>query len=122
MALLPGTAVFRPALEDVVRINYASALLMKGLPSGVLDALQHLQDKETIPARQLRQAIDRWAAGLPFWRRWDWKLGRTDPPNCRILIDFEPGIFPFVIPPRTDKPNPPQVPLISKQSSSDLAA
>ncbi|QEF98970.1 hypothetical protein Mal15_30280 [Stieleria maiorica] len=97
MVLTPGTTICRSDAGDTLLINYATALLLGNLPSGALDVLGNLQNRDALPAVQIRSAIKRWASGLSFWRRWDWKLNHIEPPNCSVPIDFAPGIFPIAI-------------------------
>ncbi|MDV6030752.1 MAG: hypothetical protein F9B45_11775 [Phycisphaera sp. RhM] len=95
LSLCPGTTVVRVDADDVLRINYATALLLGNLPSGALDVLEELKDRDAPAAIQIRSAIDRWANGLSFWRRLDWKLNHIEPPNRSVPIDFAPGVFPI---------------------------
>ncbi|MCS7470859.1 hypothetical protein NZK35_29750 [Stieleria sp. ICT_E10.1] len=104
LSLNPGTTVVRGDADDVLLINYATALLLGNLPSGALDVLGELKDRDAPAAAEIRSAIDRWARGLSFWRRLDWKLNHIEPPNRVVPIDFAPGIFPIAIPPSPPRP------------------
>ncbi len=95
LSLNPGTTVVRWDIDDTLLINYALALLLVGRPSGALEVLQGLKNRDASLALLIRAAISKWSAGLTFWRRLDWKVNRNDPPNCRVPIDFEAGVFPF---------------------------
>ncbi|WP_372898211.1 tetratricopeptide repeat protein [Stieleria sp.] len=95
LALSPGTTIVRGDADDVLLINYATALLLGNLPSGALDVLGDLKDRDAPAAVEIRSAIDRWARGLSFWRRLDWKLNHIEPRNCSVPIDFAPGVFPI---------------------------
>ncbi len=117
LLLRPNTTVIRVDANDILRVNYATALLLRGLPSGALAALDELKDPHRPTAIRLKQAVRRWAASLPFWRRWDWKLSRIDPPNSSIPIDFEPGEFHFAV-----ETHRPLTPVDPKPASPKLAA
>tara|TARA_R110002073_G_scaffold7747_1_gene43631 strand:- start:80 stop:703 length:624 start_codon:yes stop_codon:yes gene_type:complete len=97
LALNPGTTVIRMDASDGLRVNFATAILLHGSPSGALDILQDLQDRDCLPAVRMKAAIQRWAKGLSFWRRLDWKWNRIEPANTQVPIDFELGEFPFTI-------------------------
>ncbi|MBB3205792.1 hypothetical protein FHS27_001596 [Rhodopirellula rubra] len=97
MSVSAGTTILKPEVDDTLKVNYATALMLVGLPSGGLDILHELKDAEHPGAERIRSAIGQWANGLSFWRRWDWKLNRIDPPRCSVPIDFTPGIFPFPV-------------------------
>ncbi|EMI52909.1 tetratricopeptide repeat protein [Rhodopirellula sallentina] len=104
MSVVPGTTVLKPEADDSLKVNYATALMMNGSPSGALDLLDELEDPCHPMALEIRAAIRKWANGLAFWRRWDWKLNRIDPPRCSVPFDFTPGVFPFEVPRMADKP------------------
>ncbi len=97
LVLNPGTTVLRSDADDYARLNMATALTLKGTPSGALDLLVELRDKEFAPAARLRETITRWSNSLSFWRRLDWKFNRIDPHHCKVLFDYEPGEFPFLV-------------------------
>ncbi|MFG0288264.1 MAG: tetratricopeptide repeat protein [Rhodopirellula sp. JB044] len=103
MSVVPGTTVLKPEADDTLKVNYATALMMNGLPSGALDLLDELEDPCDPMALQIRAAIRKWANGLVFWRRWDWKLNRIDPPRCFVPFDFTPGVYPFDVSRTADK-------------------
>lgn len=89
--LHPNSVLERPEVSDVCKRNFATALLMKGLPSGALEVLASMHDSESLRSVQIRAAIVNWERTLSFFRRLDWKLNCVEPPNCRVPIDFEPG-------------------------------
>lgn len=97
MCLHPGTTTIRSDADDILKTNYATAILLAGIPSGAMEILAEVKQQDHPAAVELRSAINRWAAGLPFWRRWDWKLNRIDPPHATVPIDGLPGEFPFVV-------------------------
>ncbi|MEM9825548.1 MAG: tetratricopeptide repeat protein [Planctomycetota bacterium] len=94
MALHPGTVNVRRDLPDEVLLNYASGLLASGLPSGCLDILGQLQDRDARMAVKLRDAIENWRRSLSFWCRMDWNLNRAEPTSSIIPVDFELGVWP----------------------------
>ncbi len=99
LSLSPGTTMVRGDADDVLLINYSTALLLGNLPSGALDVLGELKDRNAPAADQIRSAINGWVRGLSFWRRLDWKLNHIEPRNCSVPIDFAPGVFPIPIHP-----------------------
>lgn len=117
LALNPGTTVVRSDADDIVLINFATALMMSGLPSGAIEILSELHDPLQLPAIRIRSAIVQWSDSLPFWRRWDWKINRIDPPQARVPIDFLPGEFHFVL-----EPARPTGPLAPGSNTPKLAA
>ena len=97
LALNPGTTTLRPEVDDLTCVNFATALMMKGMPSGAMDVLADMHAVDILPAVRLRAAIIQWSKSLSWWRRLDWKLNRIDPPKAHVPIDFEPGEFSFVV-------------------------
>ncbi len=91
MVLVPNSVYPRPEISDQCKRNYATALLLKGLPSGALDVLAFCSDVRDPRAVEIRAAITRWERSLSWFRRWDWKLNRIEPPHCRVPIEFEAG-------------------------------
>jgi tetratricopeptide (TPR) repeat protein len=91
LVLNPGSTWMRSDLLTVYKTNYATALLLGGHPSGCLDVLREINDESNPTVQRLRAAIERWAASLPFWRRLNWRLGRIEPNNCNVPIEFAPG-------------------------------
>lgn len=102
LCLTPGTTIIRSDTSDTLRINFATALLLKGLPSGTLEILQDVRDRQSSPVCQLKDAIRRWEKSLS-WLRWlDWKTSRIEPARTVVPIDFDPGVFPIGLPVRRD--------------------
>ena len=98
LCLTPGTTIVRSETSDTLRLNFATALLLKGLPSGSLEILQDVRDHDSIPVRQVKDAIRGWEKGLS-WLRWlDWKTSRIEPARTVVPIDFQPGVFPIGLP------------------------
>ncbi|OYP34158.1 hypothetical protein [Rhodopirellula sp. MGV] len=94
MCLLHNTTMLRPGIEDSVKINYATAVLLAGRPSGALeilaDVVNHSNDEELV----LRTAIKEWERSLSFWQRLDWRLNRIQPPNTCVTINGTLGMLP----------------------------
>lgn len=101
LCLMPGTTVIRLEADDITKINYATAILMLGHPSGAESILDEVQDQQQLPVLELRSAIKRWADGLPFWKKWDWRLNRIEPPQSRVSLDHLPGVLPIWVQPRS---------------------
>lgn len=93
MVMKPGCTWVRPEVPKLYKINFATALLLGGTPAGCLSVLDEIRDPGCPLVQRLRAAIKTWEAGLPFWRRWDWRINRIDPPKCPIQVDFAPGEF-----------------------------
>ncbi len=93
--LLPNSVVERPNISDACKRNFATALLLKGLPSGALEVLAGMHDMYNLRAVQIRAAILKWEKTLSLFRWLDWKLNFVEPPNCKVPIDFEAGEIEF---------------------------
>lgn len=74
MVMKPGCTWMRPEVPKLYKLNFATALLLKGTPAGCLGTLSERSQ-------------------LSFLRRWDWRLSHVEPPNCQIELDFPPGEF-----------------------------
>ena len=98
MCLNPGTTVIRLEADDTLRINYATAILLAGMPSGALDILGDLKDRQAPAAVALKDAIANWIKSLSFWRRLDWTINRVDPHQAVVPLEFAPGVIPFALP------------------------
>lgn len=94
IALSPGSTIVRLDASTSLKINFATALTLAGLPSGGLELLEGLRDPD---AMRLKAAINRWASTLSLLRWLDWKFSRIEPRGCCVPLDFEPGIFPFAL-------------------------
>lgn len=104
LLLMPGTTQLRPEADDLCRINFATALMLHGLPSGALEVLNELQSPQLPAAELIRAAIEKWSRTLPLWRRLDWKFNRIDPRGTHVPIDFEPGEFAFLARRKDERP------------------
>ncbi len=91
LVLAPGCTWLRPELPASYKRNFATALLLAGLPSGALDVLHQSGDPYAVYYVRLRAAIQLWARTLPFMQRIDWYINLIEPRNPVIMIDFEPG-------------------------------
>lgn len=113
LVLIPGSVMERPEIIDSCKRNFATALLMAGLPSGTLDVLSATADKNHPVAIHLRDCIKRWETTLSFFRRLDWKTGRIEPKNCVVPIDFEPGEITASVVTSESKTETPQPPVLA---------
>ncbi|WP_164101367.1 tetratricopeptide repeat protein [Candidatus Laterigemmans baculatus] len=93
MVMKPGCTWMRPEVPTLYKINFATALLLKGSPAGCLAILKEINAPRDPRIQQLRGALRKWEASLSFWRRWDWYLSHVEPPKCRVELDFVPGHF-----------------------------
>ena len=91
LVLMPGSVLERPDINEVYKRNFATALLLKGFPSGALEVLAAMQDSYSLRAVQIRAAIVKWEKSLSLLRWLDWKINAIEPPCCKVAIDFEPG-------------------------------
>lgn len=93
MVMKPGCTWLRPEVPTLYKINYATALLLNGTPAGCLSVLNEIRDPDHPTVQRLFGAIKKWEATLPFWRRWDWRISRIEPPRCQVPLGFTPGEF-----------------------------
>lgn len=113
--LIQGSLLERNDVSNTYKRNFATALLLKGLPSGALAVLKATGEPNHPVAIQLHAAIKRWEKSLSWWKRMDWKFNAIEPRNCTVPIDFEPGEFDFYVerlrPAKSEKPakNDPKV-------------
>ncbi|WP_417729981.1 tetratricopeptide repeat protein [Rosistilla oblonga] len=85
----------RKELSNAYKRNFATALLMKGSPSGAVSVLTETHELDHPMAVRISGAIRSWAKSLSWWRRFDWKINGIEPANCHVPLDFEPGEFDF---------------------------
>ncbi|MGB7327766.1 MAG: tetratricopeptide repeat protein [Rubripirellula sp.] len=101
--LVPGTVSERSEVSNASKRNFATALLLKGLPSGAMTVLADIHDPDSTKSARIYWAVRKWEKSLP-WLRWlDWKLNRIEPRNCQVPLDFEPGEFDFDV--QVEHPN-----------------
>lgn len=107
--LIHGSLLERNDVSVVYKRNFATALLLKGLPSGALAVLKAAGEPDHPVAIQIRAAIKRWEKSLSWFKRMDWKFNAIEPRNCTVPIDFQPGEFDFYIEPqrsaKSEKPD-----------------
>ncbi|TWU01912.1 tetratricopeptide repeat protein [Neorhodopirellula pilleata] len=115
--LVPGTVLERSDVSNASKRNYATALLLKGFPSGALSVLTEIRDPNHPMAERLYLAIRQWERTLTWFRWLDWKLNRVEPAKCRIPLAFEPGEFDFEV-----QTQPPIGPEKSRKAYWKLAA
>ncbi|MCA9187195.1 MAG: hypothetical protein R3E01_24665 [Pirellulaceae bacterium] len=75
------------------KTNLATALLLKGLPSGCLSVLADINCPDDPRHIQMKNAVDRWVRTLSLWQKLNWYTGRIEPQNTTVPLDFEPGDF-----------------------------
>ena len=75
----------------IYRTNFATALLMSGHPAGCEEILADLVDKTHPSVQRLIKAIDQWVKSLTFWQKLNWWVGRIEPKDCHVRLDFVPG-------------------------------
>jgi len=93
ITLQSGCTWERDDVPPLYRRNFATALLLDGLPAGCMSVLQTPELADHPRSRELIAAIKRWERSLSFFQRWDWRLNGVTPKNCHIPLDFEPGEF-----------------------------
>ncbi|MCA9145604.1 MAG: hypothetical protein H6823_06850 [Planctomycetaceae bacterium] len=93
MVLAPGCMWIRKESPTCYKLNFATALLLAGHPSGCRDILAEINDDTNPTVIALRDTIKRWVSGLSFWQKVNWWTGKIEPANCRPTIDFPPGDF-----------------------------
>ncbi len=91
LVLVPGSVQERHDIPDAYKRNFATALLLQGIPSGAMEILSAMRDSESLVSVRIRSAIIRWERTLSLFRWLDWKLNRIEPPGCHVPVEFEPG-------------------------------
>lgn len=97
LTLNPGSTWERPDVPSMYKRNFATALLLAGLPSGCVSVIRSTDEREHPRAIQIEKDIRAWAKTLSFWKRWDWRLNQVDPAGARVCISFVPGEFDFPV-------------------------
>lgn len=98
LVLSPGCTWMRADAPILHKVNFASALLLAGRPSGCLETLGEIHQEEDPRVQQLRAAIKRWVSTLSLWQKLNWWFGRLEPGNRPVVIDFELGDYGVEIP------------------------
>lgn len=93
LVLKPGGLLVRADIPTVYKTNFATALLLNDHPSGCSGLLNEVSDESNPAVIKLRLALKKWERGLNLWHRLWWRLGRIEPANRPVTIDFEPGDF-----------------------------
>ncbi|HMP78009.1 MAG TPA: hypothetical protein PKD54_01030 [Pirellulaceae bacterium] len=93
LVLQPGCTWMRSPIPISWQINYATSLLMCGLPAGCVDVLDEIDNESLLSVKQIRSTIEAWSKTLPLIARWQWWLGRVAPHQCRFALSFEPGTW-----------------------------
>lgn len=89
MTFAPGGIYLKDDVPDKFRINFATALLLRGNVSGCKQLLKELSDRKSPRLQRLRAAIKAWKKTLSIWQRLDLVLGGE--PKRVVELDFEPG-------------------------------
>lgn len=79
----------RDGVPDVLLANYATAQIAAGKVALGLDALAAVRDKTRPAVGRLREAVNRWRAGMTLFQSLDWWTGGQ--PKCPVVLDFPPG-------------------------------
>ena len=88
-----GCSWIRPELPTIYKLNFATALLLAGNPSGCAEILRETTDESHPGVQRLRACIGRWKRGLTFYQRLNWMCGWTSETNSHVPLDFEPGLL-----------------------------
>lgn len=91
LTLNPGSTWERADVPSLYKRNFATALLMAGLPAGCLSVIRTLPDLSHPRCQEIEADVRAWARSLPFWKRWDWRLNQIEPKNAVIPLSFVPG-------------------------------
>ncbi len=110
LVLAPGCTWMRPDVPISYKLNFATALLLGGRPSGAVEILGGIHDEKHAGVVRLRAAISNWSNTLTFWQRLNWRFGQIAPANCVVLLNFAPGEFGIAVldhPVDPDRPTSP---------------
>jgi len=88
-----GCTWMRPDAPLIYKLNFATSLLLRGLPSGCLSTLREIHEPTHPTSIALQAAVQRWVKSLSPWSRFLWTIGGVEPDGCRVPIDFVPGLF-----------------------------
>lgn len=88
LVFAPDGLTMRRDVPDVVRLNFATALLLDGRSAGCADILRHV-DRGLPGVQQLRRSLRAWQQTLGFGQRLCWKLGIGRPQT--VTLDYPPG-------------------------------
>lgn len=86
-----GCTWSRADVPNLVKRNFATALLLAGHPSGCLELLAEMRDESHPRVQQLRATIKRWEKTLSFMQWVNWRTGWIEPENRPVTLDFIPG-------------------------------
>jgi lipopolysaccharide biosynthesis regulator YciM len=91
LVLEPGCTWMKRDQPIEFKLNFATALLLHGRPSGCLAMLSEANEDQHPGVMRLRSAVKAWEATLGWWEWLNWKTGRIDPHNRPVPIDFALG-------------------------------
>ena len=73
----------------VFKINYATAQLLAGNPTGYIVTMGQIQDELDPAVQRLRDGVRRWRQTFSFWEKVCWFLGAA--PDRPVDLGFPPG-------------------------------
>lgn len=91
LVLEPGCTWMKPLAPLAYKINFATALLLGGLPAGCMETLSEMRAEHDPRVIRLRGAIKSWEDRLSCWQRLNWRFGRIAPANRPIALDYPAG-------------------------------
>jgi hypothetical protein len=91
LVMAPGSTWMHPEAPLSHKINFATALLLSGNPSGCLEVLGEIHQDQDPRIQRIHACIQKWVAGLTWFQKLNWWLGHIEPANRPVTIDFEPG-------------------------------
>ncbi|MCL4200949.1 MAG: hypothetical protein KJ000_00540 [Pirellulaceae bacterium] len=91
LVMVPGSTQIRHDAPALHKINFATSLLLSGCASGCTEVLTEIHQDQDPYVRQVRAAIDKWVSQMTILQKLNWWMGRIEPANRPVKIDFEPG-------------------------------
>lgn len=88
-----GGVYERNQATDIARRNFATTLLLKGLPQGAESVLDRTVEQQHESCLRLRIVIQTWVDSLGWFHWLNWKVNRVAAPWTQIEISFVPGEF-----------------------------
>ena len=106
LVLEPNCTWTRATVPLLYRCNFATALLVSGRPSGCEDILSEVAEQTHPSVQRIRAALERWVETLTLWQKLNWWVGRIEPPQCHVVLDFVPGELEIDVAQRDDSRPP----------------
>jgi hypothetical protein len=91
LVMVPGSTRMRPDVPAICKINFATALLLSGCASGCMEVLGEIRQDQDPNVQRLRTAVEKWISEMTLLQKLNWWLGRIEPANRPVKLDFEPG-------------------------------